>query len=379
MEHYLEDPFLVCFLLLLALNYSYFIVSKLPKGNPRILALSPVFYLLYIFTWCFSLAFVRGIFSFFITWITSFKLILLCFNRGPLSQCKNPIDFILISIFPLKIPRDVRQKYGSSNGKSIRKASDEPITDGKIMRDDGQKYEISNEKFVRKASDEPITDGKIRRDVGKKYEISHGKSVGNIPRDVRQKYGFSNGKSVGKASDEQIFNGSPLEISIGNSLVFSSSIYKRYEVEEIFKQPFLATSFQDFWGRRWNRYSSKMLRLTIYDPTYEAVKNMSFVGKNTSKILAIVNTFVVSAIMHELMFYYITCGLCLKPTCEVMWFFVLQGICICLERVFQAKNWVIMDPRVSILLKRIFIIFSFSFLLVLPVMREGNNTCEVTK
>ncbi|XP_060171363.1 acyl-CoA--sterol O-acyltransferase 1-like [Lycium barbarum] len=323
---FLENPLLVFFLLLLALNYSYFIVSKLPKGIPRILALAPAFYLLYLFPWCFSSALIRGILSFFITWITSFKLILFCFNRGPLSQCKNPIDFILISIFPLKIPREVSQKYEISNGKSVRKASDKPISDGKI------------------------------------------------PRDVREKYGISNGKSVGKASDKPISNGSP------NSLVLSSnSIYARYEVEEIFKQPYLATSFQDFWGRRWNRYSSKMLRLTIYDPTNEALKNLSFVGKNTARVLAIVNTFVVSAIMHELMFYYITCGLCLKPTCEVMWFFILQGICISFERVFQAKNWIIMDPRVSILLKRIFIVFSFYFLLVLPVMREGNNTCEITK
>lgn len=107
------------------------------------------------------------------------------------------------------------------------------------------------------------------------------------------------------------------------------------------------------------RIKSKMLRLTIYDPANEALRK--FLRKNTARILAIVSTFVVSAIMHELMFYYITCGLCLKPTCEVMWFFVLQGICISCEKVFQAKNWVIMDARVSILLKRILVLLFVSF------------------
>ncbi|KAM3289534.1 acyl-CoA-sterol O-acyltransferase 1 [Capsicum chacoense] len=290
MENYLQNPILVSFLLLLSLNYSYLIVSKFPKGIPRILALAPIFYLLYFFPWCFSLAFLRGILSLFITWMTSFKLILFCFNRGPLSICENTIDFILISILPLKISREVHQKY-----------------------------EISNEKSIEKIKDESISDG------------------------------------------------SPSKIS-------NSSIYERYEMEEIFRQPYLATTFQDFWGRRWNRYASKMLRLTIYDPTNEALRK--FLGKNTARILAIVSTFVVSAIMHELMFYYITCGLCLKPTCEVMWFFVLQGICISCEKVFQAKNWVIMDPRVSILFKRILMVFSFYFLLVSPVMREGKNTCD---
>ncbi|KAM3199830.1 acyl-CoA-sterol O-acyltransferase 1 [Capsicum annuum] len=201
MENYLQNPILVSFLLLLSLNYSYLIVSKFPKGIPRILALAPIFYLLYFFPWCFSLAFLRGILSLFITWMTSFKLILFCFNRGPLSICENTIDFILISILPLKISREVHQKY-----------------------------EISNEKSIEKIKDESISDG------------------------------------------------SPSKIS-------NSSIYERYEMEEIFRQPYLATTFQDFWGRRWNRYASKMLRLTIYDPTNEALRK--FLGKNTARILAI--------------------------------------------------------------------------------------------
>nr|XP_010314632.1 acyl-CoA--sterol O-acyltransferase 1-like [Solanum lycopersicum] len=307
---FLENPFLIFFLLLLSLNYSYFIIPKFPKGIPRIILISPIFYILYFLPWCFSFAFLRGILSFFITWITSFKLILFCFNKGPLSLCKNPIDFILISILPLKI--------SIFDEKSVRNTSEKSIHDEKIV---DRKYEISDKTSIKKL----ISDLK---DVSQKYEI------------------------------------------------FDMSIYKRYEMEEIFKQPYLATSFRDFWGKRWNRYSSKMLRLTIYDPTNEALKNL---GKNTSNLLAIVCTFVVSAIMHELMFYYITCGLCLKPTCEVMWFFVLQGICISCEKFFYAKNWVIMDARISILLKRIFIVFSFYFLLVLPVVREGKNTCEVTK
>ncbi|KAK4726144.1 hypothetical protein R3W88_031061 [Solanum pinnatisectum] len=330
MEHYnimiikfLENPFLLLFVLFLSLNYSYFLIPKFPKGIPRIIALSPIFYILYFFPWCFSFSFLRGILSFFITWITSFKLILFCFNKGPLSLCKNPIDFILISIFPLKI-----SKYEIFDEKSVINTSNKPIYDEKIV---DREYEISEKKSIRKISDESISDLKIPRNVSQKYEI------------------------------------------------FDINIFKRYEVEEIFKQPYLATSFRDFWGKRWNRYSSKMLRLTIYDPTNEALKNLSFLGKNTSNLLAIVCTFVVSAIMHELMFYYITCGLCLKPTCEVMWFFVLQGICISCEKFFHAKNWVIMDARISILLKRIFIVFSFYFLLVLPVVREGKNTCEVTK
>lgn len=263
---FMENPFLVFSLLLLSLNFSYFFVPKFPKGIPRIIGLGGTFYLLYFFPWCFSFAFLRGILCLFLTWITSFKLLLFCFDKGPLSLSQNPIDFILISLFPLKISR----------------------------------------------------------------------------KDHKEKE--------------------------------SSSKVERYEMEEIFRQPYLATSFQDFWGRRWNRYASKILRLTIYEPTNETLR---FLGKNTSRTLAIVATFVVSAIMHELMFYYITCGLCLKPTCEVMWFFVLQGISISCEKVFHAKNWEIVDSSLSILFKRIFIVFSFYFLLLLPVAREGKNTCDV--
>lgn len=45
-------------------------------------------------------------------------------------------------------------------------------------------------------------------------------------------------------------------------------------------------------------------------------------------MLAIFVTFVVSGIMHELMFFYV---IRVPPTWEVTWFFVLQGTCMAVE------------------------------------------------
>ncbi|KAI3892523.1 hypothetical protein MKW92_011391 [Papaver armeniacum] len=57
---------------------------------------------------------------------------------------------------------------------------------------------------------------------------------------------------------------------------------------------------------------------------------------------ALLATFLVSGFMHELMFFYMSGG-GLKPNWEVMWFFVLHGICLALEvavkRSLATEGW----------------------------------------
>ncbi|OMO61484.1 hypothetical protein CCACVL1_23482, partial [Corchorus capsularis] len=115
----------------------------------------------------------------------------------------------------------------------------------------------------------------------------------------------------------------------------------RYEVVQLFNKPYLATSLQDFWGRRWNRYSSNILRETVYSPTRNMLNGINYVGVGTARILALICSLVVSGVLHEMLFYYITCGK--KPTLEVTCYFVLQGLAIALEaavkKVALVKGW----------------------------------------
>ncbi|PWA48107.1 MBOAT (membrane bound O-acyl transferase) family protein [Artemisia annua] len=99
-----------------------------------------------------------------------------------------------------------------------------------------------------------------------------------------------------------------------------------FEIEPQFNEPHLATSLQDFWGRRWNLMSSNILRHTIYNPI--RMKWDPILGQLKGQMSGIFVTFFVSGIMHELMFLYQTRVL---PTWEVTCFLVLHGACTAIE------------------------------------------------
>lgn len=100
----------------------------------------------------------------------------------------------------------------------------------------------------------------------------------------------------------------------------------RVELEPQFKDPLLSTSLQDFWGRRWNLMVTSILRPTVYEPTLKAASNV--VGPKWAPLPAVLGTFVVSGLMHELILYYMGR---LEPTFRMMCFFVLHGLCLMVE------------------------------------------------
>ncbi|KAG5574435.1 hypothetical protein H5410_054569 [Solanum commersonii] len=98
------------------------------------------------------------------------------------------------------------------------------------------------------------------------------------------------------------------------------------QLEPQFNEPYLSTSLQDFWGRRWNLIVTRILRPTIYRPVLSLSANI--LGRKWAPIPAVMATFVVSGLMHELIFYYLGR---VKPTWEITWFFLLHGVCLNVE------------------------------------------------
>nr|XP_016506397.1 PREDICTED: uncharacterized protein LOC107824170 [Nicotiana tabacum] len=98
------------------------------------------------------------------------------------------------------------------------------------------------------------------------------------------------------------------------------------ELEPQFNEPYLSTSLQDFWGRRWNLIVTRILRPTVYNPTLSLSTNI--LGRKWAPLPAVMATFVVSGLMHELIFYYLGR---VKPTWEITWFFLLHGVCLNIE------------------------------------------------
>ena len=102
------------------------------------------------------------------------------------------------------------------------------------------------------------------------------------------------------------------------------------ELEPQFNEPYLSTSLQDFWGRRWNLMVTSIVRVTVYNPTRRSMTHV--VGHKWASLLAVFTTFVVSGLMHELIFYYMGR---LRPTWEIMCFFLLHGFCLVVEIVLK--------------------------------------------
>ncbi|PPD84110.1 hypothetical protein GOBAR_DD18968 [Gossypium barbadense] len=98
------------------------------------------------------------------------------------------------------------------------------------------------------------------------------------------------------------------------------------ELEPQFNEPFLSTSLQDFWGKRWNLMVASIMRPTVYEPTLRF--SSAVIGRKWAPVPSVLSTFVVSGVMHELVFYYLRR---VSPTWEVSWFFIFHGICLTLE------------------------------------------------
>lgn len=71
---------------------------------------------------------------------------------------------------------------------------------------------------------------------------------------------------------------------------------------------------------------TSIMRPTVYEPTLKAARHV--VGPKWAPLPAVLGTFVVSGLMHELILYYMGR---LEPTFRMTCFFVLHGLCLTVE------------------------------------------------
>nr|XP_043630649.1 probable long-chain-alcohol O-fatty-acyltransferase 5 [Erigeron canadensis] len=257
----------------LALSYSYFISSKLPKGIYKLISLLPIFFTFSILPLLISSAFASAITAFFFTWLANFKLILFAFDQGPLHHTNSLIQFIIIASFPVKLK--------SNHNNPSKKPS----------------LNLWIELFIF-----PLL---INFIYTQKQNLN--------PHLLLAIYCC-------------------LVFLLVDILIFISNILTKtligVELEPPSNEPYLATSLQDFWGRRWNLIVTNTLRQTIYKP----VKSI-FPNKKWAWLPAIVASFIVSGLMHELLFFYVSTNV--TPTKEMTYFFVLHGICVVIELIMK--------------------------------------------
>jgi len=76
--------------------------------------------------------------------------------------------------------------------------------------------------------------------------------------------------------------------------------------------------------------ATSILRVIVYNPTRRSMTRV--VSHKWASLLAIFTTFVVSGLMHELIFCYMGH---LRPTREIMCFFLPHGFCLVVEIVLK--------------------------------------------
>lgn len=147
----------------------------------------------------------------------------------------------------------------------------------------------------------------------------------------------------------------------------------RVQLESPINDPHLASSLQDFWGKRCNLMVTNILRPIVYDPVRYIVADR--IPRKWAPIPAVLATFFVSGLMHEVFFYYIGR---LKPSGEAMMFFLIHGVALSLEIVIKKiLNGKFLVPRIiSGPLALAFIIFT-SFWLFFPPFLRGNTELKL--
>ncbi|KAK1406983.1 hypothetical protein QVD17_38593 [Tagetes erecta] len=270
----------ISFIALSSIIYCYFIPARISGVIPRLLSLLPIIIIFSILPLPISTVHLTFSIFFFLVWLGNFKLLLFAFNRGPLSsKPRLPIvTFISIALLPVK-PKELNNKLTYSSPLSLPK----PIV---------------------LACKTVILVTIV--DVYRFKDQFHWTMI--IALTFTYMY----------LAVELCFEFVAFLVKVIHGYDF--------DMEPHFNEPYMSTSLQDFWGRRWNLAASSILRASVYNPTRMILdRNL---GKFRGHLVATFVTFVVSGLMHEVMYLYL---MRVPPTWEVTWFFVLHGVCMTVE------------------------------------------------
>lgn len=321
MEGEITNLTYVCSSIIASLSYCHFFSSKISPGKSRFVSILPIFYLFTILPYYLSSAFNTALLTFFITWLSNFKLLLFCFGHGPLSSHNHSLlFFISIAALPIRI----KQNITSNN------------TGTKVL---------------------PLN-----------------LSIEVLGFAILVKVLFSYKDGLHQKMIQCLYC-CLCFLLIDILIAFSSALVRALvgvELEPASNEPYLSTSLQDFWGRRWNLTVTTALRHTVYKPVRKALEKV--MGKDWAPVPAVMAAFIVSGLMHELLFYNVIHE---QPTWEMTLFFVLHGICVVVE--VGLKNWVQgrrlrLPWMVSAVLTVGFVVGTSLWLFFPPVIRSGADT-----
>ncbi|KAL3850924.1 hypothetical protein ACJIZ3_012806 [Penstemon smallii] len=285
--------------ILISACYCYIITKFVPKGTIRFFTFLPVLCLFLILP--LKLNFINLVCptSFFISWLASFKLLLLVFEHGPLSNPSLSVfDFVLLCCLPIML-----KKPASPNSSST-------IKEEKRLH----KFVI-DVYFAMRPLLHFAEKGLVL--ISLIVFLTYYKDI--FPREIVI---FLVCICLYIAMDV-----------IQGVIAVICQVLLQTELEPAFNYPYHSTSLKDFWSHRWNRVAGITLRSTVFEPIFRY--SYMALGQKWASILAVVGTFLVSALMHEIMFYYL-CGV-VRPARGTTLFFFIHGLLLIVESKLKRK------------------------------------------
>ncbi|KAG2310647.1 hypothetical protein Bca4012_025149 [Brassica carinata] len=318
MEEELRNLIKVWISAFISISYCYYISSRISKGFLRLLSLLPIFIIFLRIPLFFSSVHFCVISAFFLTWLASFKLALFAFDQETLSPLPSTLSrFFCFACFPIKT------KQNPSSTRVTNKPKPKWVLASKII---------------------------IFSFLVHLYSINYHNSLTQLP--------FLAIFTVHIYLESEF-----ILFSTGTLL----STLLGCEIEPVFNEPYLATSLQDFWSRRWNRMVPSILRPTVHIPVQQYAARL--IGPKMASCAGMLAAFLVSGLMHELIYFYIIRK---SPTWEVTCFFVLHGVVTCLE--IWVKSMRLCPPphrAVSSLVVLVFVFVTAGWLFTPQVLRNN--------
>ncbi|XP_024025813.1 probable long-chain-alcohol O-fatty-acyltransferase 1 [Morus notabilis] len=278
MEGEINNLFKVWILVLASLSYCYVVGKTVSKGTKRLIFVIPIVCLFLMLPLKLTSVNLGVTTSFFITWLANFKLLLFAYGKGPLALDPSLSfgRFLVISCLPI----DIRENPSHKSPKQKRQ----------------KKWHL--------------------RFTIKLLVLAILISVFNCKEHLHPKVLLVLYWPLVYILVETIL---AVVAAMAGAMV-------GLELEPHFNEPYLSTSLQDFWVNRWNLTVSRIMRLALYEPTLSLWAPL--VGLKWAQIPAVVGSFLVVGLVHELFYYYV-CRV--PPTWEVTWFFVLHGTVLTAE------------------------------------------------
>uniref|UniRef100_A0ACD5TTA1 Uncharacterized protein n=1 Tax=Avena sativa TaxID=4498 RepID=A0ACD5TTA1_AVESA len=290
--------------------YARVAAARISPGAGRLAALLPAVVLFYGIPFAFATTGGRGISGFFLSWLGTFKLFLLAAGRAPLDPSLPLLQFVCSASLPVKLP----QSSTTSGKANTQGPASVPTT--KIL-----------------------VSGAVIPFILYAYQFKEAMSRWQL-------------LLVYAAN---VYLSLDLLLALVHALIHG---VLGMEMEPQVDRPYLASSLRDFWGRRWNLMVPAILRPSVYGP----------VRSRFGEAAGVLASFLVSGLMHELIFYYMMWQ---PPSGDVAAFFVLHGACSVAETWWARHAGWWRPPRVVAVPLTLAFVGGTGLWLFFPAMMRG--------